>query len=148
MTESSYSVGKGKPPTNTQFKKGQSGNPGGKPKSKAAAPATSMQQRLKEAMEDAFQSDWSTVKFERDEWDHVDDPMRRLAREIVVYGVEGSRESRTTLLALMEKLDKLKMNDKVSKTHPVSLTEGKAEGKAEGKTAEAVASAEKTDANQ
>jgi hypothetical protein len=140
MTESSYSVGKGKPPTNTQFKKGQSGNPGGKPKSRPAASA-SMQQRLKEAMEDALLTDWYDLK-KGIGWSDADEPMRQLARDIVVRGIEGRREYRLTLLSLMEKLDKLKMNERVHKMVPVSLTEGRAEGKAEGK-AEGATSATK-----
>jgi hypothetical protein len=146
MTKSSYSVGKGKPPAHAQFKKGQSGNPGGKPKSRKAPPTTSMQQRLKEALEEAIRSDWEKLQdWETD--DDVKEPMQCLANDLLLDGFK-TREGRKTLLALMEKLDQLKTDEKMHKPQPVSLSEGKAEGKAEGKTAEAVAPAEKTDANQ
>jgi len=40
MTEAkrNYEIGHGKPPLGSRFKKGQSGNPGGRPKKKTAAP--------------------------------------------------------------------------------------------------------------
>lgn len=133
MTKSSYSVGKGKPPAHTQFKKGQSGNPGGKPKSPKSRATTSMQRRLKDAIEEAFLSDYETLRneLEYDDDDEVVEPMRRLARGFVVDGLE-QREGRKILFALMEKLDKVKTDEKPDKMQSVSLTEGKAEGKAEG----------------
>ena len=43
----SYAVGYGKPPAHTRFQKGQSGNPGGRPRRGAAEPAKAL--ALKEA---------------------------------------------------------------------------------------------------
>lgn len=126
-TKPDYEVGKGKPPKGSQFRKGQSGNPGGRPKPR---PTTSMQYRLKQAIEEALASDFNTMKYERDEWETVNNPLLRLARDLVLESAEGRDRARGVLLALMEKLDRVKMNENGDKPESFSLSEGTAEGNA------------------
>jgi hypothetical protein len=52
-----YAVGKGRPPRETQFQKGQSGNPGGRPKK---------QPTFRECLQEAFAKEvWTTIEGER-----------------------------------------------------------------------------------
>jgi hypothetical protein len=124
-TKPDYEVGRGKPPKGTQFKKGQSGNPGGRPK---AWPATSMQYRLRDAIEEALASNWLALKYQRDEWETVNDPLLRLARDLVVESADGRERARKVLLSLMEKLDRVKMNENENRPESLSLRQGTAEG--------------------
>jgi len=124
----SYAVGKGKPPKRTQFKKGQSGNPGGRPKPK---PGSLMQARLKDAIEQCLAADLDDLRYKHGAWEDLSDPLLIVARDLVMNSVEGGERATKLLLSLMEKLDGLPANEQPNADRNFSLSEGKAEGSGE-----------------
>ncbi|HEY5048580.1 MAG TPA: DUF5681 domain-containing protein [Rhizomicrobium sp.] len=89
-----HAIGRGKPPVHSQFKKGQSGNPGGRP-----GPILSFQQRLRSAVETAL---------ERSIWDLMDSKssgssLETIASELVLEAASGKPQAVKTLLALTDK---------------------------------------------
>lgn len=71
----SYTIGRGKPPLHTRFKKGQSGNPSGKP-----GPAKLARQRFQRALIAALDEPWDDLrKYQRGH--NLEFMARRLARD-------------------------------------------------------------------
>ena len=91
-----YKVGRGKPPAHSQFKKGQSGNPGGKP-----GPVKSMQARLKLALDEMLCTGALDLKFATSAT-ALDD----VVKSLVLSAARGNTKETRLLLSLMEKLDK------------------------------------------
>jgi hypothetical protein len=91
-----YKVGRGKPPAHSQFKKGQSGNPGGKP-----GPVKSMQVRLKLALDASLCADALDLKFATSATT-LDD----IVKNLVLSAARGNTKETRLLLSLMDKLDK------------------------------------------
>jgi hypothetical protein len=95
MPKRDYVVGRGKPPVHSQFKKGQSGNPGGKP----AGPG-SFRERLRMAVEAALEQDvWALRQ------GSADKPLQKIANELVVKAAGGNQQALRVFLAVTEKLD-------------------------------------------
>ena len=90
-----YKVGRGKPPAHSQFKKGQSGNPGGKP-----GPVKSMQARLKLALDETLCADPYDLKHATS-LTALDEVVKCLVRS----AAGGTPAQTRLLLSLMEKLD-------------------------------------------
>lgn len=95
MTKRDYAVGRGKPPVHSQFKKGQSGNPGGK----SARPG-SFRERLRTAVEAALEQDvWALRQ------SNADKPLQKIANELVVKAAGGNQQALRVFLTVTEKLD-------------------------------------------
>jgi hypothetical protein len=135
MAKRDYAVGRGKPPVRSQFKKGQSGNPGGKPGS-----TKNFQQRWRVSFEEALEMTYSDLE-DTDAKTVLDD----VTKEIVLSAARGNPQAVKTLLALTEKYSKPDLqtasNEKTSapehtiaggsaagETQGVTLSQGKSQG--------------------
>jgi hypothetical protein len=94
MTEtlSSYAVGRGKPPLHTRFRKGQSGNPSGKP-----GPAKLAKQRFERAFYAALEA--SEQDLERSKSDNV---IAEIARRMALDAAAGRASAVKLVLTLLE----------------------------------------------
>jgi hypothetical protein len=93
MAKQDYAVGRGKPPAANKFKKGQSGNPGGKP-----GKAKTFQQRWRRAFEQALKMTYSDLE-DSGAATVLDD----VAKGIVLNAARGQSQAVKTLLALTDK---------------------------------------------
>jgi uncharacterized protein DUF5681 len=93
MAKRDYAVGRGKPPVASQFKKGQSGNPGGKRR-----PTKTFQQRFRIAFDEALKMTYEDLNSSgaRTVLDDV-------AKEIVLNAARGRPQAIKTLLMLTDK---------------------------------------------
>ena len=118
MPNRDYAVGRGKPPVNTQFKKGQSGNPGGRP-----SQAGSFRARLRAAVEAALEEDvWRLRKAD------VSAPLQKIANELVVKAAGGNQQALRVFLAVTEKLDKVADPTVADPTRSGVLDDGQTQG--------------------
>jgi hypothetical protein len=130
-----YAVGRGKPPVHSQFRKGQSGNPGGKP-----APARTFQQRLREAVEAALDEEFYSLTHSDPETS-----LEKIANEIVVGAALGQHRALKTVLELTDKYTQIDLQAESDRknsppedtsaggaqerqTQVVSLSQGKSQG--------------------
>ncbi|HLY07588.1 MAG TPA: DUF5681 domain-containing protein [Rhizomicrobium sp.] len=93
MNESPYEVGYRKPPEHTRFQKGQSGNPGGKPKRKAPA-----QQAFDAAVAAVLNADKQALKDAR--------PVKLIeafVRRVALDAADGRPSAQRLLLSLIER---------------------------------------------
>jgi hypothetical protein len=131
-----YAVGRGKPPVHTQFRKGQSGNPGGQPH---AAPG--IRRRLREAMESALEEKpWRLKPSD------AENVLQEIAIQMVKGAVRGERHAVKTFLELADQIDADRRQATADEgapqatsagaagevlTQASSLSEGSSEGKIE-----------------
>lgn len=94
MADTSYTVGKGKPPKDSQFKKGQSGNPGGRPRWE------SFRDRLKAGIEAALERKTQDVHLGAKR-----NVFEDLVNRMVVDAVHNNDQQRKVFLALMKDLE-------------------------------------------
>jgi hypothetical protein len=91
----SYAVGKGKPPVHTQFRKGQSGNPGGRPRGATAGRA----KRL--ALEEAYR-----VIAVKDGKDMVALPaLQAILRSQIALAAKGNGPAQRAVIAMVQALE-------------------------------------------
>ncbi len=91
----SYAVGKGKPPVHTQFRKGQSGNPGGRPRGVTAGRAQTL------ALEEAYRV--ITVK---DGKDMVALPaLQAILRSQIALAAKGNGPAQRAVIAMVQALE-------------------------------------------
>ena len=95
QTPANYQVGHRKPPKQTQFKKGQSGNPGGKPGLAKSATAR-FKQALKAALEMNRVSLSATI---------AETTLESVANRIVLSATSGGAAETRLLLSLIENLE-------------------------------------------
>lgn len=119
-----YEVGKGKPPKHTQFPKGQSGNPTGRP-----GPAKSLQRRFWQKIEAALDGDYLDLKCEVGALGGRT-ALDKLARAIVLSAAQGESRKIGILLPLLERLDRM-AGEGEGEAESVSLPQGKRQGKNE-----------------
>jgi Family of unknown function (DUF5681) len=92
---SSYAVGKGKPPVHTQFRKGQSGNPGGRPRGATAGRAKTL------ALEEAYRV--ITVK---DGKDMVALPaLQAILRRQIALAAKGNGPAQRAVIAMVQAVE-------------------------------------------
>ncbi|HEX4156854.1 MAG TPA: DUF5681 domain-containing protein [Rhizomicrobium sp.] len=91
-SNSAYTVGRGRPPLHTRFKKGQSGNPSGKP-----GPARLAKQRFQRALFAALEG--TTEELELAKPDKV---IAALARRMALDAVAGRGSAQRQLLSLLD----------------------------------------------
>lgn len=141
MAKREYAVGRGKPPVDNQFKKGQSGNPGGKP-----GPAKTFQQRFRIAFDEALKMTYEDLASSG-----AETVLDEVAKEIVLNAARGQSQAVKTLLALTDKYSDADLLDaskeKASSDEPtiaggpptaetqgVTLSQGKSQGNFENGT--------------
>jgi hypothetical protein len=109
-----YTIGRGRPPLHTRFKKGQSGNPSGKP-----GPAKLLKQRFQRALCAAL--DGSMEDLERMK---PDSAMAEVARRMALDATQGRASAQRLLMSAL--------NDAGAKSEEEpSLAQGKEQGGAE-----------------
>jgi hypothetical protein len=119
MPKRDYAVGRGKPPVECQFKKGQSGNPGGK-----LGAGRSFRERLRTAVEAALEQDVWTLRQAP-----ADKPLQKIANELVVKAAGGNQQALRVFLTVTEKLDEAAPATAVERALPVEPTStGSCEG--------------------
>jgi hypothetical protein len=132
MTQSSYPVGYGRPPVHTQFQKGHSGNPGGKP-----GPKRRLKDEFAEALASAFDGTMGELRDAR--------PKRGievLARVVALHALEGRSSAQKIVLGLLDGKDRGDTGDSLE-----ADTEAEAEGEDEHDDAESAARASEDDAS-
>ena len=92
-TSASYEVGYRKPPRSTQFQKGQSGNPSGKP-----GPASLARQRFQRALHAALSEGLSDLK-EYSRGENLEYMARRLTRD----AINGNRQALKLILSELDR---------------------------------------------
>ena len=91
----SYAVGKGKPPVHTQFRKGQSGNPGGRPRGATAGRAKTL------ALEEAYR-----VIAVKDGKDVVALPaLQAILRSQIALAAKGNGPAQRAVIAMVQALE-------------------------------------------
>ena len=93
MTESTYTVGPGRPPLHSRFQKGQSGNPGGRP-----GPAKQLKQRFHRALREALEMKPQALEAAR-----PTSMLGALVRKMVLDANAGSDPARQRVLSLLER---------------------------------------------
>jgi hypothetical protein len=91
-----YAVGNGKPPLHTQFKKGQSGNPRGRPK----RPRRSFEQEFNETLKLALR-----MKYARLATSDTNNCLSKLVQKLVTKAADGDLRAMGHLLSRMEMCD-------------------------------------------
>jgi hypothetical protein len=95
MSESSYPVGYGRPPQHTRFRKGQSGNPGGRP-----GPKKRLKHQFDKALSDAL---------EGDRWELLDARPARvieaLARKMILDALDRRSSAQRLVLGILDSED-------------------------------------------
>jgi Family of unknown function (DUF5681) len=92
-TAANYTVGRGKPPLHSRFKKGQSGNPSGKP-----GPAKLAKQRLQQALYAALEAGPEELERSKPE-----DTLAAMAKRMALDAVAGRMPALRTVLSLLDK---------------------------------------------
>jgi hypothetical protein len=92
MTKNPYQVGYGRPPLHSRFRKGQSGNPGGKPK-----PENPLKQAFRAAFSEALNSDETALREEKS-----GKAIESMARQIALHAVDGRPSAQRLVLAILE----------------------------------------------
>jgi hypothetical protein len=93
MSEKNYKVGKGKPPTKSQFKKGTSGNPSGRPKG-----SKNWKTKLMEALEPLI----LPAKKLKDTNTEVDSALKIIVAKTILDALKGDPKSRSEVLNLVK----------------------------------------------
>jgi len=122
-TKTAHAVGKGKPPKHSQFKKGQSGNPSGKP-----GPEKSARAALKQEILTALHSDFRDFEHLGNEWAYRPTVMGEMARSIALKAARGDQASIKMLLALLEQYE-TRDSENPNGERTLSLPQGKTQGK-------------------
>ena len=91
-TNAEYAVGRGKPPAHTRFKKGQSGNPGGKP-----GPAKLLKARFQRALYEALEKKTMDVALAKPE-----NALASVARQLTLDAMAGSTGAQRLMLSLLD----------------------------------------------
>jgi hypothetical protein len=97
MAKRDYTVGRGKPPVDSQFKKGQSGNPGGKPRA-----ARTIQNRWRVSLEAALMMPYPELEGAKPRT-----AQDEVVRSIVRSAVRGKHQATKTIMELTEKYAKM-----------------------------------------
>ena len=113
MEKRDYAVGYGKPPVQTRFQKGQSGNPGGRRKKPAP-----FEQRLRGAIEQALKRHYRTLGSPQ-----TPDALTKIAETLVFQAATGDARALKALLALTDRFD--------AADQETSLSEGTLQGTGE-----------------
>ncbi|MCW3476405.1 DUF5681 domain-containing protein [Limobrevibacterium gyesilva] len=95
MAERDYAVGRGRPPRHTQFKKGQSGNPAGRPKGARNLRAEMLQELLSDV---TARENGRSIKVSK---------TRLIAKALIAKAAAGDMKAAALLLDLMLKLDRM-----------------------------------------
>jgi len=93
MSETPYGVGYGRPPLHTRFQKGQSGNPGGKPK-----PKTPARQTFDGAIEEALNADKQVLDDARPR-----NVIEAFVRRVALDAVKGQASAQRLLLSFLDR---------------------------------------------
>jgi len=121
--EAGYEVGYGKPPKRTQFAKGKSGNPRGRPKKKDKRPI-----RFSDAMSERFLEEeaYRTVTL-RENGQPIELPVvQAIMRSLVTEGIKGKRLHQKYAIDMIMEFEKLKYQAKLDRY--MRLQELKREG--------------------
>jgi hypothetical protein len=133
MTNQDYSVGRGKPPVEGQFKKGRSGNPGGKPRKRPT-----FERQLRIGLEQALVTNYRVLA-----GSEPIDCMAKIAQKLVLGAAAGDLKATKYLLSLTDRYDLLDTEACATKVgvgtvsalkdleHYVSLSEGNIQGNPE-----------------
>lgn len=92
MTEFPYKIGYGRPPAHSRFQKGQTGNPGGKKRSKSF-----LQLNFEVALTEALKLDEKVLRNFRPR-----NAVETLAIQIVLNAIDGRPSAQRLVLALLE----------------------------------------------
>jgi hypothetical protein len=92
MTNSDYAVGRGKPPVHTRFRKGQSGNPSGKP-----GPAKLLKARFQRALYNALEMPATDVALSP-----PDCALVEMAKQLTLDAMAGRTAAQRLLLKLLD----------------------------------------------
>ncbi|HEY3778589.1 MAG TPA: DUF5681 domain-containing protein [Rhizomicrobium sp.] len=92
--QTEYVVGRGKPPLHTRFRKGQSGNPSGKP-----GPAKLLRAKFQRALFDALEKPAGELASMR-----PDNVIGAVAQQLAMGAVEGRPAAQRLLLSLLDKV--------------------------------------------
>lgn len=95
MSEPTYPVGHCRPPEHTRFRKGQSGNPGGKP-----GPKKILKRAFDAALGDALHADKQDVKDARSR-----KLIEALARKVALDALDGRASAQRLVLGVLERDD-------------------------------------------
>lgn len=93
MSSDDYDVGYKKPPTHSQFKKGQSGNPKGRPKGVKNL-ATDLQEEMT-----------AKIQITEDGKTQMVTKQRAMVKRLVAKALSGDNRSASTLLKLIESIE-------------------------------------------
>lgn len=121
--EAGYEVGYGKPPKQSQFAKGKSGNPRGRPKKKDKRPI-----RFSDAMSERFLEEeaYRTVTL-RENGQPIELPVvQAIMRSLVTEGIKGKRLHQKYAIDMIMEFEKLKYQAKLDRY--IRLQELKREG--------------------
>src|ERR1700720_3357740 len=92
MTESSYPVGYGRPPQHTRFRKGQSGNPGGRP-----GPKRGLKLDFVGALSAALNGDVETLRQAKPER-----VVEAFARQVVLDALDGRVSAQRLVISFLD----------------------------------------------
>lgn len=123
---STYTVGRGKPPLHTRFKKGQSGNPSGKP-----GPAKVARQRFQRVLYAALESGVEELEASKPE-----NALAAMARQMALNAAQGRVAATRLVLTLLDgecereaQADEESSERTVNEAEHFSLAQGKTQGK-------------------
>jgi len=108
MSEPAYMVGYSRPPAHSRFKKGQSGNPGGKP-----GPKKLLKQQLDVALGEALDGNRQELRDAKPR-----QVIEALARKMVLDALDGRSSAQRLLLQLLDEEDTLRAEGQASAATP------------------------------